>query len=273
MKKVFSSNSDVMHVYAQRTQTSGQSGNVFFEGNKIYSYGRHYLLAEFKDIKGETIIVINDRGYSNSTAKHIGKIIGATRQYKQFFTSNIDLMQVYNFVVDNYTLLQRAKKPLKYLDKLISKIDAYSKSPFITTNDRKTPQYKYIQKIFKLISSAENLAKAKEQEKIRLAKANEKAKKQLTTDLIKFENFEINSFRSEHDYLRISADRTKVETSQQVKIDIEDARNLYKAIVHKVDVRGQSISHYIVKSVDDKTLVIGCHKIPMTEVHKIGEQL
>jgi len=269
MKKVFSSNSDVMHVYAQRTQTSGQSGNVFFEGNKIYSYSIHYLLAEFKDIKGEVVIVINDKGYSNSTAKHINTITSATRQYKQFFTSNIDLIQVYNFVVDNYTLLQRAKKPLVYLDKLISKIDAYSKSPFITTNDRKTPQYKYIKKIFKLISSAENLAKAKEQEKIRLAKA----KKQADKNLKKFNNFEINYFKSEHDYLRISADRTKVETSQQVKINIEDAKDLYKAIVHKVDVRGQSISHYIVKSIDDKTLVIGCHKIPMTEVHKIGEQL
>jgi hypothetical protein len=175
--------------------------------------------------------------------------------------------------VDNYTLLQRAKKPLIYLDKLISKIDAYSKSPFITTNDRKTPQYKYIQKIFKLISSPENLAKAKEQEKIRLTKAKKQADKKLAEDLKKFNNFEINYFKSEHDYLRISTDRTKVETSQQVKIDIEDAKDLYKAIVHKVNVRGQSISHYIVKSVDDKTLVIGCHKIPMTEVHKIGEQL
>ena len=85
MKRVFNSSVDVMHVYAQRSQSDARCSNVFFEYDRIYSYGRHYLLGEFID-DGKAI-VINDTGYSVTTSKHIYQLIQATRQYKQFFTS------------------------------------------------------------------------------------------------------------------------------------------------------------------------------------------
>ena len=46
MKKVFSSSTDVMHLFAQRSQQEARtsSGNVFYYNDKIYSYGHHYLL-------------------------------------------------------------------------------------------------------------------------------------------------------------------------------------------------------------------------------------
>ena len=50
MKKVFSSNDECIHVFAQRTHEEGRTpnSNVYFYGDKLYSYGSHYLLAEFK---------------------------------------------------------------------------------------------------------------------------------------------------------------------------------------------------------------------------------
>ena len=50
---------DVIHMFAQRTQSEGRCINVFFEYNRIYSYGRHYLLGEFIELNGRTIIHIN----------------------------------------------------------------------------------------------------------------------------------------------------------------------------------------------------------------------
>ena len=62
MKRVFTNSTEVIHLWAQRTQNEARCSNVFFEpdyklsdGNwealetssKIYSYGKHYLLAEF----------------------------------------------------------------------------------------------------------------------------------------------------------------------------------------------------------------------------------
>ena len=77
MKKVFSSNYEVIHTFAQRTHPEGRnsSSSVFFEGDKIYSYGYHYLLGEFLDTN---TILINDKGYGNSTSKHISILMGAT---------------------------------------------------------------------------------------------------------------------------------------------------------------------------------------------------
>ena len=50
MKTVFT-NTDTIHTFAQQTQYEGRNSTntIFFEGNKIYSYGYHYLLGEFLD--------------------------------------------------------------------------------------------------------------------------------------------------------------------------------------------------------------------------------
>ena len=93
MKKVFQNTSEVVHVFAQQTQSEGRNGtsSIYFRDNKIYSYGSHYLLGEF--INDETII-INDFGYSLTTSQHISELISATSQYNQFFTSSIDIKHV-----------------------------------------------------------------------------------------------------------------------------------------------------------------------------------
>ena len=95
MKKVFQNTSEVVHVFAQQTQSEGrnQSSSIYFRDNKIYSYGSHYLLGEF--INNETII-INDFGYSVTTSKHIKELTNATSQYNQFYTSSIDINHVQN---------------------------------------------------------------------------------------------------------------------------------------------------------------------------------
>ena len=45
MKKVFT-NTEIVHVFAQQSQSEGRSGSMFFKDTKIYSYGYHYLLDE-----------------------------------------------------------------------------------------------------------------------------------------------------------------------------------------------------------------------------------
>ena len=93
MKKVFQNTSEVVHVFAQQSQSQGcnQSRSIYFYDNKIYSYGSHYLLGEF--INDETII-INDFGYSVTTSKHINELTNATSQYNQFLTSSIDIKHI-----------------------------------------------------------------------------------------------------------------------------------------------------------------------------------
>lgn len=274
MKTVFSNAHDVIHVFAQRNQSHGRSSNVFFEHDKIYSYGYHYLLGEFIDDK---TIVINNRGYSNTTSKHISWLIGGTRQYKQFFTMSCDIHHVYKQILSLNDKLATARKPENYINQILSlwaPLNEYIKY----TKNKNTPKddrYKEIKRIIKAIQSQpqefqHKLAEAKKKEELMRKRSEEK---RIKDTLSKWYNYEVHSFRiGDKDFLRISQDGENVETSQYVKVSIDEARTLYQLICKGVDIRGHRISNYIVNSING-TLKIGCHNIDMDSVHKVGKQL
>lgn len=274
MRTVFNSAHDVIHVFAQRNQSQGRSSNVFFYGDKIYSYGYHYLLGEFIDDK---TIVIDNRGYSSTTAKHISWLIGGTRQYKQFFTMSCDIHHVHRQVLSLNDKLATARKPENYINQILSLWASLNE--FITyTKNKNTPKddrYKEIKRIVKALNIdsvqyQHKLAEAKKKQE--LAKKRREAK-QIKDTLSKFYNYEVHTFRiGEKDYLRISQDGSNVETSQHVKVSIDEAKTLYQLICKGVDIAGHRISNYIVNSING-TLKIGCHNIDMDSVHKVGKQL
>jgi len=272
MKKVFSNSTDVIHIFAQRSQSEGRSSNVFFYGDKIYSYGYHYLLAEFKKIKGETCIWINDEGYSSTTSKHIWEVDCATRQYKQYLASNVDFNLVYDSIKENYALLIKARKQEKYIPIIISKFESLTNYPLFDKKLKTTDEFKEIQKIYKSVSSPELLAKAKEAQRVRELKAKKAAQVKLKKDLEKFENYEIDYIKNDEDFLRISQDGTRIETSQSVKVAVDDAKLLYTMIKAGRDIKGHRISNYTVISINGH-LKIGCHNINMDSVRKVGEKI
>ena len=76
MKNVFD-NASVAVVFAARTQSAGRnsSGSIFFDGNIIYSYGRHFPIAK---IVGDTVL-ITTRKNSVTTARHVSHVRDAFR--------------------------------------------------------------------------------------------------------------------------------------------------------------------------------------------------
>ena len=273
MKKVLSNSSAVIHVFAQRSQNEARCSNVFFNNpQEIYSYGHHYMLGKFLD---DDTILIDDTGYSVTTSKHISEISYATRQYKQFFRTKTDLKHVYNEVIFNKNSLGNARKPEKYIQPILSLFDSlnefikYSKDK----ETKKTSEYKEIKRIVKALS--EDPGNYKEKVKI-LAIKQAKVKKRedakrVKETLTKFNEYKINSFRiGNEDYLRLSIDGKRVETSQQISIKTENARNLYELIKRGVDIRGKQIENYTITSING-TLKIGCHNINIDSVHKIGK--
>ena len=270
MKKVFNNSAEVMHIFAQKTQSEGRSSNVFFYGNDIFSYGRHYKLAEFID----DYILINDTGYSKTTSKHIAQIRQATRQYKQYFISDIDLQIVSNYIKSQYEKLLKAKKPIIYISNIIRKFDLFNeypknKSKNITSDIR----YKEIKKIFEIVHNlSNNLDTFKETTKQLQDKEQKKQRAILNKSIKNFETYKSNFIKGDQDFLRISECGEYVETSQQVKVTIQDAKILYTMIKNKKEIRGYNIGGYIVTSING-TLKIGCHKINMQSVKKIGEKI
>lgn len=275
MKKVFSSNYEAIHTFAQRTHPEGrnQSRSVFFEGNKIYSYGYHYLLGEFLDAN---TILINNEGYSVSTSKHIGILMGATSHYKQYYKTRVNLDYIYSHVF-NYLKpkLAKARKPQKYTSEIFSLWNSLNE--YITerkeTKTRKRKEYKQLLKFVDSLQDGNTLESLREWAKKEKEKKQRKEKRTLKEKLNKFYKYEIDFFRiGGVDYLRRSENGQYIETSQGVKIDIEEARRYYSLLSSGANMRGERIANFITKSFNDM-LTIGCHNISKEQINKISKLL
>ena len=286
MKKVFSNTSEVVHVFAQQTQSEGrnQSGSIYFYDNRIYSYGSHYLLGEF--INKDTII-INDFGYSVTTSKHINELRNATRQYNVFFASLIDIKNVESVIQANLKCLAKSRKGEIYVD-IINKLEKgltkwvkfckenkikkehFSKYNYIV--NKSDYKYKKIVKIANNLLTPEAIEKIKAKGKKESIKQKAKDKRELKTKLYKFNTYKIDRFKiGQFDYLRLSQNGQFVETSQNIRIEKNEAKKLYFAIKKKIDIRGQKIGYYTINKIDNKALTVGCHKICIESVQKVGQ--
>jgi hypothetical protein len=286
MKKVFQNTSKVVHVFAQQTQQEGrnQSRSIYFRENKIYSYGSHYLLGEF--INSDTII-INDFGYSVTTSKHINELINATSQYNQFYTSSIDIKYVQTEINAFLKCLTNARKPEIYISN-ITKLETnltkwveyckenkikkqhFSKYNFVV--NKSDYNYKKIVKIANSLLTPETIDKLKAKGKKDAIKQKAKDKKELKIKLDKFNSYKIDRFKiGQFDYLRLSQNGKFVETSQNIRIEKSDAERLYFSIKNNFNIIGNKIGYYRVNKIDNKALTVGCHKICINSVNKVGK--
>ena len=274
MRKVFT-NTEIVHVFAQQSQSEGRSGSMFFQNTEIFSYGYHYLLGEFID---PDTIVINDKGYSNSTSKHIGLLIRATSHKKQFFKSTSDIDFVHSSITDSLKKMSTARtRKGDYLNSIYNnytKLNEYLE--YTNTKDKlgygDAIKYKEICDIMHKLDVDKDgiLAEVADIEKKK--REREKAKSQ--AELVEWRNHERrNVYRLSKTYLRLSQDGESVETTKGVRIELDKARVLYKLIKAGKDINGFKLDYYTVIGVKDNTLKIGCHDIPMTEVNTIGELL
>lgn len=99
MKRVFGSNQQVEHLWANQSQAEGRASTVFFEGKSIYSYGYHYELGRMVTYKGKTVAMINTTGYSSSTSKHISQTFSAVSHLINLGTTG-DLSDVRGALVE-----------------------------------------------------------------------------------------------------------------------------------------------------------------------------
>ena len=73
-RNVLSSVSEVLHYWANRVQPSGRSGNVYFAGDTLYSYGQHFPMA--RHLPNGTVAVTT-RTYGPTTARHVSQTVRA----------------------------------------------------------------------------------------------------------------------------------------------------------------------------------------------------
>lgn len=290
MRKVFSSHSEVCHVFASRSQDEGRASNVFFEGDTLYSYGYHFPMATFSE-NGQTVY-FTTQGYSVSTSKHLGYARSALSHFDFIYCYDPkaardgrhakNLQNFNDLAKEQAYKLRNARKPEIYLNEI-----AYLRGQFETYCEHfKIKQTKKLIKSlpYLFIESKEGGQKATEKEARAMERARkEQAKREAARhaeELAEFKAFERQRMYSRNgfDYLRFNKVTNVIETSQGMRIEIEEAERVYKLVQVAIERGGctncgRVDDRYIIKSISSEFLVVGCHNIPISEVLTVGKEL
>lgn len=277
MKTVFSSNSETIHVWAQREQTYGRSksGNVFFEDGTLYSYGYHFPLGWFIETEdGFVGAVINMDFYSRSTSEHQSIAWGATTHYTQFNKKYTEEKSVISLLNELEEKLLKARKPLLYIreaEHTIAQHKAYLE--FIDGRAELSDDVLSAYAPFQLDSDELKALQDKDKERRKKETQRQREKLELKIkDFLNYKTSQIGNYKTNEAYVRISKDGEKIETSKGVKVPVREAKILYNKILKGEDIRGYRIDHYTVTGLNG-TLKIGCHDINLKNMHEVGKQL
>lgn len=270
MKKVFT-NSEIMHVFNMQEQPEGRTanGSIYFYNKNIYSYGKHYILGTFTDPK---TIIINDKGYSSTTARHISLLKDATRDKQQFFKTQVEADLVLSEIKNLLGLLSRTRLKAGFynasIDRLFKSYFEYIDFKKMRTEAKKNPDHREILRLFKSFynNSINLLEDIKTQDK----KEREKKAKETQKKLKDWRSFKTSWFRNQtkQDYLRVDTQKNIIETSQNVKITIDEGKRLLKLIKAK-NIVGQKVDNKYIVRAFDSILKIGCHNITIKEINRL----
>lgn len=272
MKKVVSPG-DVAHLFAHQTQPEAtNSGRTFFfNGDSIYSYGRHFCIARFHNGR----LLFTKRTYSNTTSKHVSMTWSACYHHEKVMCYHPeDRTGLRNFefwewdINKELSKLGRARKReiyLRNIHSLINEVKVYAEFMDLEIPEKLRAMV-YSSDIESMLSAEASKIREIEdaQKATRMAEYKERVQK--------FKAFEIDHIGmkvGDYDHLRVS--ESGFETSQGIKLELLEGIDLYRCIKAGLLKRGDRIKHYIVNSVDSKVLVVGCHKILISEIDSVAQ--
>lgn len=296
MRKVLRNTSEVIHYFANQIQKEGrnQSSNIYFEGKSLFSYGSHYKLAQFLTPQS---VLINDMGYSVTTSKHIHETTHATRHLKRFFSSEVFIK---NALSECESLAQKIpfarSNKLNHINRIkalynkVIEFDTFCKENKIdfvrwsnyekinTKLDKRSKDFKRLSYLYNSLANIETLESEIKAQKQREKAKREREQKKLTQDFREFKRYFV---RLDFDIIRVETCKEYILTSQNVRIDILEAKKLlialeslkYNQEAINTTLRGNKISHYIIKGAKNNALVVGCHRIKFDEIKAISKQI
>jgi len=297
MKKSLRNNSEVAHVWASQSQSEGYGSHFFFDGPSIYSYGRHFEVAR---IVQPNIVLFNSASYSVSTSRHQSLARRAVSHMKTFRVPsmtdhNENAKYLIKSLEDELFRISRMRKGSQWaLEQYVESAEtAWEYAALFTIREELFDKIAAIYKQRENPLSQEQMEKLKaraaanrerqKQQRIEKEKRDALRKAELQTQYDAWKNGEIASLPSEAQSLfpvalRITTDSENenykiIQTSRGASVTVDDAVNLYHALMESPDVSGMRVGHYTVTGVRDADLIIGCHIIPLSEVARISRLL
>ena len=296
MRNVLSNNSEAIHYFANNIQDSGRNAtsSIFFKGDKIYSYGYHYVLGI--RLPGNAIL-INNTGYSISTSKHISELQSASSHLEQFNLTTCTIESVEKRILHAACKIPRAtKNKALYVNQIISdyqqlirfdnfikkhklipsklkwdNVFTYSDYKNIKAIDKRSKIYKAITKIYNQVRLDLPKYELELKNAAKIQAAKQKIKNKVAIDKFRFEGTptNINRIYLSYDILRISNDLQSIESNQGVKLGIDICKHFLNLLFSGENLNGQKLGVYTITSYENNILTIGCHKWQKTELENI----
>lgn len=284
IKRVFTNGSQVIHLWANQSQDSARSKNVFFEGTTLYSYGYHYKLGEMITYKGKKLAMVNDRGYSVTTSKHIRWALSAVEHLPHLRTLDFNvknsLLREQEILIDEVMAIFNRKKTWwsefpQWIEERVEKFNEtclyLGHKEFILDLNKDFKEL--ITDKLKLIHF--NMEKSKSPEEIEKRKiASEKRElaklKKLSRDIQKWR--EGGNLTSEIRELRPMLLRVRgdlVETTGGASVPLDHAMKLLYKINKGTSKEGDKIGYFTLNTVQGDLVRIGCHTISLSEARTV----
>lgn len=282
MKTRFKNNSEVAHIWASQTQHEGRGSNLFFEGTKIYSYGRHFCIANFVR---PNVVLFNSAKYSKSTAKHQLKVRSAIPANIKVFTvpqteimvnSHERNLQYYLNTIEG--LVEDAKRSIKNTDAQlnVAAVKRERALDYIATFDLRIDETRGLSEAIANYQFPDLSAKIETQrEKAANREALQEAKRQEGYKIIReyipawLEGVAPQMILSDLPEVYLREMVGTVETSKGAIVPLREAKLLYDMIEAGKDIVGHRIGSYTVISLNG-VLTIGCHKIEREEIKRFA---
>lgn len=287
MKNVFSSNSELIHVWANNPERSARAGNMSCGGGVLWSYNTAIAQHVTND-NGEKAVILNATSYSNSTSKQQGKTFYAVNHLKRIYIRHIGYsvqsLKPSSFTVtaliESYEL--HAAELLKKAERARTKKQDYEVEAFQHLTEIKT-YLEFFGIPYEMPANLDALKQAaidRENEQKRIA-AEMKARR-IADQAEKLQLW--RNGENVHSYLDAVALRIKgdvIETTRGANIPLDHAVKIWPLLkrLHTIGgtyTRGDKsihLGHYTLDSFDGNELRVGCHVIPFTEILNIANQL
>lgn len=282
MKTVFTDISEVAHLWASQAQQSARnSGNFYYNGLTIYSYGSHFPIAQIWD-KDNNIVFFTSHSYSSTTVRHKNAVSYAINHKKVFTVSDVDLNS-------KYDQKERHDKNKNYylntIEDLIKKQKKARKYNYMPEIESKLNEFREYINLFKL---AGKLMKAEKElltinvntlfsgcnfTELRAKKEKQKTDKQIKEAkkwLFAWTGGLKLKYKEDKVYLRYNKLTDEIETSKGAKVPARESKILYDRIQAGKDIKGMQIGYYTVISING-VLKIGCHEIERDEINRLAK--
>jgi len=276
--------SEVPHIWAHQKQGNARNSgrNVFFDRDKIYSYGRHFCMGR---VLSSTLVLLNDRSYSNTTSKHQSHVRAAVSHMERVFCpfpedAEIDrsVRAMLKRCVTPLGKLPTARKPEKYIAEIAYELDKIDKYVATMGQDMPTDCKATYDNLRELVASS-NLAEWQE------ARRNGEKQKREAADRVYSryindywrldrrvgddftdEEKRLYTYHHGNSYTHLRIIDGNVETSKGIKLPIDVAKRYLDRYLAGQIAPGDDVFGYKVGSVDEKHIAIGCHHIERSEI-------